>query len=1057
MDPRDPLDTLPADTPRANSPLEDTLRPDTLPTTIQRAAGLEPARLQEVTGGRFRPVRLLGTGGLGRVFEAVDTMLERPVAIKVLHSSVGDEAAGLRFLREARAMARVIGHYVLRIYDVGIGAGDVPFIVMELVDCSLAELMRGHGPVDPRIATEVVRQVAAGLESLHDHELVHRDVKPSNIFVDVSSARVLLGDFGLARTTGAEPPAGDLAAAAEDRGDVSLTRSGLIIGTPAYMSPEAACGLPVDARSDLYSLGTVFYELLTGELPFRGASLGEMIQHRLHGEVPSPRRFNTRISPAMERIVLRLLEREPEKRFQSAGELRRALARLERLKWWQWRGRHEQESTSLRQWLGGSSVRSRRVEADPALVTSLDEPRAVPESNDAGPRRAERPDENQREHAEPDRFQATIMLPALSVGDVQPPPAESVEPALPTAWLMVPGDDGEEAQVRLGDETLIGRDSACDVAVARSWMSRRHFAIRMGEDGFYLEDLGSANGTYVNEQRVSRTRLVDRDRIQAGGKSMLFIQTVLSERETAALRRLRLLDEAWHECFAGEEAGRPPDIATLARRLTHGPLREALGYQIQHEVPAYRDIAGYVVEAPMLWIRQTRFPILFVPVSDSLAMEHVMAQLQAACATDYLALLVAVPPAREQGGVATDLRRLVADSVYRYDLAVLDRADLARILRSGDSKTLIELFIEQGIAPARLSPYVIRGPVPENMFFGREAEIKELSQNLRNHAIVGSRRMGKSSILLRLCRLLGRDPRHRAFYVNCEACFDHADFLATFSAALATPAIDAVTDLRASVTAIARQHTGKTVVFLLDEVDELVAFDARSQTPGRLFKTLRALSHEQISHFVFSGGRTLHDALHDPHSPFFNFCEDVRLSPLSRHNVAEIVLKPMRQLSIALADEQAIIDRVFTVTSGHPNLVQYLCDRLVNQGGERRITPAMVDEVVSSQAFVDHFMETAWSQSTPLEKLITLLPTEVTFTRDWLLQRLGERGIADRDAIDSALETLSLYALIQRDGERLRFVLQHFPMAVRRREVDGEIAAQLMELQEGACSSSTAR
>jgi hypothetical protein len=117
----------------------------------------------------------------------------------------------------------------------------------------------------------------------------------------------------------------------------------------------------------------------------------------------------------------------------------------------------------------------------------------------------------------------------------------------------------------------------------------------------------------------------------------------------------------------------------------------------------------------------------------------------------------------------------------------------------------------------------------------------------------------------------------------------------------------------------------------------------------------------------------------------------------------------------------------------------------------------MVDEVVNSQAFVDHFVETAWSQSTPLEKLITLLPTEATFTRDWLLQRLGERGIGDRGVIDSALETLALYAVIQRDGEGLRFVLQHFPTAVRRRDVDGEIAAQMMELEEGTCSSSTAR
>jgi serine/threonine-protein kinase len=116
---------------------------------------------------------MLGAGGLGSVFKAVDTMLERPVAIKMLRSGF-DRVASQRFLREAQAMARVHGVHVLRIYELGIGAGDVPFIVMELVDGSLAELMRLDGPVDPRVATEVVRQVATGLKSLHDHVLPSR-------------------------------------------------------------------------------------------------------------------------------------------------------------------------------------------------------------------------------------------------------------------------------------------------------------------------------------------------------------------------------------------------------------------------------------------------------------------------------------------------------------------------------------------------------------------------------------------------------------------------------------------------------------------------------------------------------------------------------------------------------------------------------------------------------------------------------------------------------------------------------------------------------------------
>jgi len=147
---------------------------------------------------------------------------------------------------------------------------------------------------------------------------------------------------------------------------------------------------------------------------------------------------------------------------------------------------------------------------------------------------------------------------------------------------------------------------------------------------------------------------------------------------------------------------------------------------------------------------------------------------------------------------------------------------------------------------------------------------------------------------------------------------------------------------------------------------------------------------------------------------------------------------------------------VYAVTSGHPNLVQYLCHRLVDRAAERRITLAMVEEVIDSDEFIHHFVETAWSQATALEKLITLLPDEVEFSRGWLLESLAARGVTDRRAIDSALATLSLYALIRSDGDQLRFVLTHFPTAARRLDVATHVAAQMMEIEEGRCSSSTA-
>jgi hypothetical protein len=280
---------------------------------------------------------------------------------------------------------------------------------------------------------------------------------------------MLLGDLGLARLMGAEPPDDESAAAGEDRDDLLLTRTGVVLGTPAYISPEAASGLSVDPRSDLYSLGVVFYELLTGELPFRGGSVGAIILRRLREQPPSPRRVNPRISPAIDSVVVRLLDRDPERRFQSADELLSALWKLGRQKWWHWRRRHELEAEVFQKWLGGVSARSKGAEHDLALRTKpdMDAPATIVESrNDAASSpagRAERPAGDQREYGD--------STAELGLGHSLP--GVLIEPTLPAAWLMVPGDDGAETQVRLQGETLIGRDPACDISLTQEWMSRK--------------------------------------------------------------------------------------------------------------------------------------------------------------------------------------------------------------------------------------------------------------------------------------------------------------------------------------------------------------------------------------------------------------------------------------------------------------------------------------------------------------------------------------------------------------------------------------------------------
>lgn len=480
-------------------------------------------------------------------------------------------------------------------------------------------------------------------------------------------------------------------------------------------------------------------------------------------------------------------------------------------------------------------------------------------------------------------------------------------------------------------------------------------------------------------------------------------------------------------------------FVTLSRKLVQGLLREAIGYTVESELPYFRGTVGFLVEAPMLWIRHSRFPILFVAYDQhrSQILEAVVNQLQIARAAEFFALLIVVPSSDEGGREADEVRRLVADSVYRYDFVVLDRESLASIIASSSSRRLIEVILEQGIELSSLSPYVVRGPVPDKMFFGREREIKTVSQSIQSsdYSIVGGRRIGKSSILQRVNRLLNNDPRYRALYLDCEEKFDYGDLFHALEDEFGESLNDSdPLSFRRLVGKLKVQSPTRQLVFLLDEVDELLTYDAESEPSSQLFKTFRALSQEKACRFVFSGSRTIYRHLHNPKSPFFNFCEDIILKPLCERSIAEIVSKPMHQLGIELPDEEVLINRVIDLSSCHPSIAQWLCDRLIKTATQRRITVENLEQVAADPEFCRYFVQTAWSDSTPIEKLISLAVEGQTFRIDQLHKNLALHGLDNKVIILESLETLQLCSLIERDGQQCRFALTHFPQMVRKME-----------------------
>jgi serine/threonine protein kinase/tetratricopeptide (TPR) repeat protein len=258
-----------------------------------------------IFAGRYRIIEELGKGGMGRVFRALDKKLDEEIAIKFIRPDLTEDPKMVeRFRTELKAARQVIHKNVARMFDLNEEDG-VPYITMEYVrGGDLKSLIRKMGRLNAQQAVRIVRQVAEGLGEAHRTGVIHRDLKPHNIMVDEEgTARIT--DFGLARLRKTD--------------DATLTAPGM--GTPAYASPEQVEGADVDARSDLYSLGITLYEMLTGELPFKGDSPYSVALARLTKTPPNPRSIQPDIPEALVHIIMKCLEREREKRYQNAEEL----------------------------------------------------------------------------------------------------------------------------------------------------------------------------------------------------------------------------------------------------------------------------------------------------------------------------------------------------------------------------------------------------------------------------------------------------------------------------------------------------------------------------------------------------------------------------------------------------------------------------------------------------------------------------------------------------------------------------------------------------------------
>lgn len=532
--------------------------------------------------GRYRVLDVLGQGGLGTVYKAVDLRLGKTVAVKVLRASVEDIEAQERVFAEFSRQKQLAHPNLLRVHDLGESDG-VLYITAEFIEgSSLQQILSGTERLDASRAFDIIRQVGAALEHIHHRGFVHRDVKPGNILVS-SDGRAVLSDLGTAALLGAS----------------GLTDIGTVVGTPAYMSPEQANGGIVDARTDIFALAVVMYECLTGRRPVEAQTIAEQFKNLVQGAPLAPSRLNPEIPTELDRVLLNALAKNPEQRFPSVDIFVQALGRacsgnpaavgswstkwpprryavifgimiagvLGSLSLSKWRtpasaGRADESFllpllsillAAVVCWLLYRWVERRRVAtaviSAPDAVAIHHTAEFVPADAESGwhtasaqsglPAAIPEGDLLKRSAADADATRETYAHAEVSL----PGDQHSL------AWLLVLNGPLRGKQFRLTKGVVIGRSSSADLCVpGDSLLSRRHAIVTPNCGRFFIEDLGSKIGTIVNGIQVQRHELSDRDEIRMGGLTVLFINSAEHAGLTReGLSRQRRFESAWRE------------------------------------------------------------------------------------------------------------------------------------------------------------------------------------------------------------------------------------------------------------------------------------------------------------------------------------------------------------------------------------------------------------------------------------------------------------------------------------------------------------------------------
>lgn len=400
----------------------------------------------------------------------------------------------------------------------------------------------------------------------------------------------------------------------------------------------------------------------------------------------------------------------------------------------------------------------------------------------------------------------------------------------------------------------------------------------------------------------------------------------------------------------------------------------------------------------------------------------------------------------------------ILEPLRRVDFTILElrEADVKHLIGARlPTRALSDLVLDQ-VSLTTVSPFFTRGPVPDHMFFGREREINEVRSKLRSHsvALIGGRRIGKTSTLQRIQRALEpEESEYIPYYLDCHGATQYKSF---FWLVNRRWEVDVNQDAHPVefedvITVLAERHPHKNIVLLFDEVDSLLNFDRLPENQETLFRTLRSLSNEKRCQYVFSGEKWLMSSISDPYSALFNFTQAVRLQPLPPKVVHQLVADPFEMLNIWMEQSEQVINRIYQISAGHPNIVQMICQGMVEELDQdpqnaSLLTLEHLDQATSRRTLQEEIVQTIWGQMSPLAKLITLIwPEGERFLSLADIERLLENvdlNSIPPERLERTARDLELYCFVRpRDHDRLELIPMAFPaildfMTDKRRQIE---------------------